>query len=326
MSFSRRDFLKITALAGVALGLGAPIVRYLLNQGSLKKIAATHYLMGTIVNFVLIAESEERAQTALQTTTEKMLRLIQIYDHRLLDGPLGQLNATGITLHPPRELVSTLQQSLHYGLLSHGAFDVTIKPMLDALQADRLSTEELKNLVDYRLLNVTDDKITLARPGMSVTLDGIAKGCVVDGGVATLRELGFENVLVEAGGDMMAKGTQDGEVWQVGITHPRAPKEMIAVISIQNQAVATSGDYMNYFNADYSAHHIVDPRTGHSPSQLASATVVAPSVAEADALSTTMMVLGTQDGLALIESLPDASALLISKDLQMVRSSKFPIG
>lgn len=326
MSFSRRDFLKITALAGVALGLGAPIVRYLLNQGSLKKIAATHYLMGTIVNFVLIAESEEQAQTALQTTTEKMLRLIQIYDHRLLDGPLGQLNATGITLHPPCELVATLQQSLHYGLLSHGAFDVTIKPMLDALQADRSPIEELKNLVDYRLLNVTDDKITLARPGMSVTLDGIAKGCVVDGGVATLRELGFENVLVEAGGDMMAKSTQDGEVWQVGITHPRAPKEMIAVISIQNQAVATSGDYMNYFNADYSAHHIVDPRTGHSPSQLASATVVAPSVAEADALSTTMMVLGMQDGLALIENLPDASALLISKDLQMVRSSKFPIG
>jgi thiamine biosynthesis lipoprotein len=101
---------------------------------------------------------------------------------------------------------------------------------------------------------------------------------------------------------------------------------MIAVISIQNQAVATSGDYMNYFNADYSTHHIVDPRTGRSPSQLASATVVAPSVAEADALSTTMMVLGMQDGLALMESLPNASALLISKDLQMVRSSKFPIG
>lgn len=326
MSFSRRDFLKITALAGAAVGLGTPVVRYLLDRGSLKKIAATHYLMGTIVNFVLIAESEEQVQSALQTTLDTMQHLIHIYDHRQLNGPLGQLNLTGTALHPPRELVATLQQALHYGELSHGAFDVTIKPMLDALQANHSPTKDLKDLVNYRLLNVTDDGITLARPGMAVTLDGIAKGCVIDGGIAILYQLGFENVLVEAGGDMMAKSAQDGEIWQVGITHPRAPKETIAVISIKNQAVATSGDYMNSFSADYSTHHIVDPRTGRSPSQLASATVVAPSVAAADALSTTMMVLGVQDGLALIENIPDASALLVSKDLQIYRSGKFPIG
>lgn len=326
MSFSRRDFLKITALAGLAVGVSAPMVRYLLNQGSLKKIASTHYLMGTVVNFVLIAESEDQAQAALQITIEKMLHLIHIYDHRQLDGPLGQLNATGIALLPPSELVATFRKALHFGGLSQGAFDVTMKPMLDTLRENRPSTKELKNLVDYRLVNVTDDKITFTHPGMAVTLDGIAKGCVVDGGVVALQQLGFENVLVEAGGDMMAKSTQDGEVWQIGITHPRALKETIAVISIQNQAVATSGDYMNSFSSDYSTHHIIDPRTGRSPSQLASATVIAANVADADALSTTMMVLGVQDGLALVENLPEASALLISKDLHIYRSSKFPVG
>ena len=326
MSLSRRDFLKITALAGAAVGLSAPLVHHFINQGTLKKISATHYLMGTVVNFVLIAESKDEAQTALQITIEHMRHLIQIYDHRQLDGPLGQLNATGTTLHPPHELVTTLQQSLRFGALSNGAFDVTIKPILDALQANHPSVQDLTSLVDYRLLNVTDDKITLARPDMAVTLDGIAKGCVIDGGVAMLYKLGFENVLVEAGGDMMAKSTQNGEVWQVGITHPRSPKETIAVISIQNQAVATSGDYMNFFSSDYSTHHIIDPHTGRSPSQLASATVIAANVADADALSTTMMVLGVQDGLALVENLPDASALLISKDMHIYRSSKFPVG
>jgi FAD:protein FMN transferase len=148
---------------------------------------------------------------------------------------------------------------------------------------------------------------------------------VVDGGVSKLRQMGFETVLVEAGGDMMAKGIPNGETWKIGITHPRARTELIARVSIHDQAVATSGDYMNYFSPDYITHHIVDPCTGKSPSHLASATVIAPSAAEADALSTTMMVLGVQDGLAMIEQIPNAAAMLVAKDLKIYRSNRFPL-
>jgi thiamine biosynthesis lipoprotein len=325
MPLTRRDFLKITALAGAAVGLSASIARHLSNLGYLNKVSETHTLMGTIVNFVVISESEEQAKSAIHATVNEMRRLIQVYDYRSADSPLGQLNATGSTHQPPPELVATLRQALHFGSLSHGAFDITVKPMLDALRENRPATQELADLVNYRLLSVTNDEIRLARPGMAVTLDGIAKGCIVDGAVAILNQLGFENVLVEAGGDMMAKSTQDGQTWKVGIAHPRKQNEFVATISIQNQAVATSGDYMNYFSSDHSSYHIIDPQSGRSPSQLASATVIAPSVAEADALSTTMMVMGLQDGLALIENLPNTSALLISKDLQLHRSSNFPV-
>jgi thiamine biosynthesis lipoprotein len=272
-----------------------------------------------------MAESKDQALAAIQASVAGMRSLISAFDHRLENGALGQLNATGITQNPPRELVAMLRQALHFGTLSNGAFDVTIKPMLDAMREKRAEAP-IRTLVDYRLLKVSDDEISLAGPGMAVTADGIAKGWVVDGGVAIMRQLGFEQVLVEAGGDMMAKSAQDGKVWKIGIAHPRNTGEFAAIIGIQNQAVATSGDYMNYFSADHSAYHIIDPRTGHSPVELASATVIAPSVAEADALSTTMMVLGVQEGLALIERLPETAALLISKDLQMYRSSKFPAG
>ncbi|MCX6078275.1 MAG: FAD:protein FMN transferase [Chloroflexi bacterium] len=321
---SRRDFLKISALTGAVVGLSATAAQKLLKLGYLNKVHDSQMLMGTIVNFEVVAESKDQAQAAIQATVDEMRHLISVFDYRLESSALGQLNSTGITRNPPHELVDMLRQALHFGTLSNGAFDVTVQPMLDASRENRPATPDIRALVDYRLLNVTNDEISLARPGMAVTADGIAKGWVVDGGVAILRQLGFEQVLVEAGGDMLAKSTQAGQVWKIGIAHPRNKGEFAAIIGIQNQAVATSGDYMNYFSADHSAYHIIDPRTGHSPAELASATVIAPSVAEADALSTTMMVLGAQEGLALIERLPEMAALLISKDLQIYRSSKFP--
>ncbi|MBE0672479.1 MAG: FAD:protein FMN transferase [Anaerolineales bacterium] len=325
MTISRRDFLKISAIAGAAIGMGAT-ARKLIQTNGFHKVSETHQLMGTIINFVIVAESENAAHDAIQDTVDEMRRLIQMYDYRLADSPLGRLNANGITHHTFPELIATIQQSLHFSLLSQGAFDVTVKPVIDALQENRSDWQKLIELVDYRQLSVNGDTVALSSPGMSVTLDGIAKGSVVDGGVAILRQLGFEDVLVEAGGDMMAKGSPNGEAWRVGIAHPRARGEFIAKISVQNQAVATSGDYMNYFSDDYSSYHIIDPRSGKSPSTLASATVIAPSVAEADALSTTLMVLGVADGLALIEKLPDTAALIVTKDLKIYRSVNFPIG
>lgn len=326
MSFSRRDFLKITALSGAAVGLSAAGLRRWLQTGVLHKISETHYLMGTVVNFVILAENREQASVAIQTTTAEMRRLIQVYDYRQVESPLGQLNATGTLRQPPRELVATLRQALHFGTLSNGAFDITVKPLLDALRENLPATQALTGLVDYRQIKVSEAEIAFLRPGMALTLDGIAKGSIVDRGVAILQGLGFENVLVEAGGDLLAKGTNDTQGWKVGIAHPRATGEFAATISIQNQAVATSGDYMNYFRPDYSAYHIIDPRTGTSPIELASASVIAPSVTEADALSTTLMVLGVQAGLELIESQPQTAALLITKDLQIHRSSRFPVG
>lgn len=325
MTLSRRDFLKITAIAGAAIGMGAT-VRSLLQAKGFHIVSEIHQLMGTIVNFVVLAEDENAARDAIQKTVNEMQRLIRMYDYRQADSPLWELNAKGITHQAPPELIATIQQSLHYSVLSQGAFDVTVKPVIDALRENRPGWQKLVELVDYSKLSVTEDTVALSRSGMSVTLDGIAKGIVVDGGVAVLRQLGFEEVLVEAGGDMMAKGSPNGEPWRVGIAHPRKQGNYIATVSVQNQAIATSGDYMNRFSDDYSTYHIIDPRTGRSPSTLASATVIAPSVAEADALSTTLMVLGVEAGLALIERLSDTAALMVSKDLKIYSSNTFPVG
>ncbi|HEY3310548.1 MAG TPA: FAD:protein FMN transferase [Anaerolineales bacterium] len=329
---NRRDFLKITALAGLALGSGGWLVHKLLASGELRKVAETHLLMGTIVNFVAIARDEALAQSAIRAALSEMTRLILIHDYRQPESPLARLNASGRLEQAPAELLSTLRYALELGAASGGAFDITVQPLVQALREERAGLDGLLGLVDYRLVGISGTEISLARTGMAITLDGIAKGSVVDAGVAVFNRLGFENVLVEAGGDLLAKSSAtQGEKWQVGVAHPRSGSAgqqggLIASFSVENKGVATSGDYLNAFNSDYTKYHIVDPHTGRCPQRLASATVIAASAAEADALSTTLMVLGPEAALDFVEKLDGVEALLVGKDLAVWRSSGFPAG
>lgn len=326
-SINRRDFLKITAFAGLAAGLGISMGRKFLIGRDMHNVTETHYLMGTFVNFSLITPDMELGREAIYRTITEMKRLIGIFDYRLTGSPLAQLNHEGSLKDAPIELVEIMQQSFHLSVLSGGAFDVTVLPLLEVNKTGQNVTVDLLNLIDYRNVIVEGRQILFARPGMSVTLDGIAKGRVVDAGVAILRGMGFQNVLVEAGGDMMAGSAEfDATEWNIAISNPRprGDSDFIARFSIRNKAVTTSGDYLNYYTMDYSRYHIIDPRKGSSPAELASATVIASNATEADALSTTLMVLGVQDGLEFVRELPDVEALLVTKDLIVHRSDGFP--
>lgn len=324
--FSRRDFLKITAISGALLAGGGMLRNWLRDLPG--RIQETRLLMGTVINLTVIAEDVQQAQDALAATFNEMERLIAIYTHRQSNSPLARLNATGTVLDPPEELVSLLRKAVGYSELSGGAFDVTVKPVLDAYQQGQPLTSALLSLVDYKELTIDDTEVRVLRPGMQVTLDGIAKGAVVDGGVGILKALGFENVLVEAGGDLVANGQRDaGQLWRVGVENPRAQSDggaLLGALAIQDRAMATSGDYMHTFTQDYSLNHIIVPGSGLSPAELSSVSVMASRAQDADALSTTLMVLGREKGLALVESLPNTEALLVSKTLEINTSSGFP--
>lgn len=328
---NRRQFLQITAAVGALAMtgglLGFPPRPALSTTGPALR-QATRLLMGTRIHLTVIAPDEAQAAAAIEATFAAMTHLIGDFDHRQLQSPLAILNRTGQLASPPPALRALLQQALAYGDLTAGAFDVTVKPLLDARQAGRDDVTALRHLVDYRQIELTDDHIRLAIPGAAVTLDGIAKGRVIDGGVEQLRELGFDQILVEAGGDLRTLGQRaDGTPWRVGILHPRptAQQQTLGVLGLTGQAVATSGDYMHHFTADYRQHHIIDPRTGDSPLELASATVLAPTALAADALGTALLVMGSAAALALVERLPGVEALLVTKDLRLVQSSHFPI-
>ena len=179
----------------------------------------------------------------------------------------------------------------------------------------------LNTLVDYSNISINGSTVTFAREGMGITLDGMAKGYIVDAGVIVLRDEGFSNVLVEAGGDLKASGWKaNQEKWKIGIRSPRSGQgEVLETLSVQDRGVATSGDYLQAYSADLHNHHVIDPRVGRSPRRIASVTITAPTAALADGLSTAMMVLGPEDGARVISKMPGCEGIIITKRMEVLR-------
>jgi FAD:protein FMN transferase len=320
---SRRRFLQITAVSAAVSGVALAAGRWPFGRPP-ASLSETRLLMGTLVNLTVVGGANGRS--ALNATFSEMERLIALFDHRRPETPLARLNQTGRLVNPPAELVDVLTLANQYSALTAGAFDASVKPLLDAYQAGRPDAASYRHLVNYRQIAVSPDEIRLGQPGMALTLDGIAKGRVVDGGTAVLLAHDFPNVLVEAGGDLLALGARaDGRPWLVGLNHPRqAAAAPLRTLPISQRAAATSGDYQHSFSQDFRQHHILDPRTGLSPTDLASATVLAPTAADADALSTTLMVLGAEAGLALMARLPHIEALVVTKEMEIRQTAGFP--
>jgi thiamine biosynthesis lipoprotein len=324
----RRSFLQLTAVASALALAGGGLPPVLLSPAAVTQ-RATRLLMGTQVNLTLIAPDVATARQAIATTYAAMERLIAIFDHRQPASALAVLNRTGKLEGAPAELLAMLRSAIAFGDLTDGAFDVTVKPLLDAYHRGAANRADRRALVDYRQIELAGDRVALQIPGAAVTLDGIAKGRVIDGGVAALQQAGFDQIVVEAGGDLRTLGRRpDHTPWRVGVLHPRpaSPGELLAVLTVGGEAVATSGDYMNSFTADFRQHHILDPRTGESPDELAAATVLASTALEADALGTALMVLGSAAGLALAERLPGVEALVVTKGLRVLQTGGVVMG
>ena len=169
--------------------------------------------------------------------------------------------------------------------------------------------------VNYQGVTIDGDVIRLADERMKISLDGMAKGFIVDRAVARMTDDGAERVLVDAGGDMTSGGSGVvNDPWTIGIQDSRASEELVGRLQLDGAGVATSGDYLRNFTPDRRHHDIIDPRTGRSPEQLSSSTVLARTAVEADALSTALLVLSPEAGLALIDAYGEAECLLIPKE------------
>jgi thiamine biosynthesis lipoprotein len=328
----RRAFLQIIAAAGAAGALWQFGLRPELLPGQV--IRESRVMMGTQVNLIIYGPDRESCKDAVYVTFARMEELIGILSRHSSGSDLYRLNKNGFLPEPRKEMREVLLLAEGISKATEGAFDVSVLPLLklyserspqDTLPADH-ALHETMQLVDYRKINISRPSITLEKMGMALTLDGIGKGYIVDQGVSTLKSKGFSNVYVEAGGDLMVSGVKTGnKPWRIGISNPRPESSAsLVALRISDRAVATSGDYMQPFSPDMRHHHIIDPRTGISPPELASATVTAPTVALADGLATAAMVMGPGNSLELLESMDNCEGFFISKELKQYRTSGFP--
>ncbi len=325
----RRRFLQIIAVAGAA-GAGW-YTGFRPNQRT-KVVRRSQPMMGTVLNLIIYGPDQDTIEAALTNTIAKMLSLERHLSRHRPDSEVSRLNTEGQLEKPGPDILNVLKLAQNISHRTDGAFDITVLPLLTTQQQYRgLSSpppEALVTplaLVGYQNLQISAKKITLAQPGMGITLDGIGKGYIVDQGVAELEKFGFNNIYVEAGGDLMVQGQKaNNRLWKIGIENPRPTKpEKLVVLKASNRAVATSGDYMQAYSSDFSRHHIVNPITGFSPPELASSTITAPNTALADALATATMVLGSKKSIELLAEIPECEGYFIDKDLHHLQTNNF---
>jgi thiamine biosynthesis lipoprotein len=227
-----------------------------------------------------------------------------------------------------RQTFEVIRQGKRYSMLGEGAFDVTIKPLVDlwgiGTEAARVpAQEEIEQAlekVDYRKLRLNEDRgsVELLEQGMGLDLGGIAKGYASDEAAKLLRERGVEYGIINFGGNVLAFGEKGGDTaWRIGIQSPVEERgQYVGVVEVRNEAVVTSGKYERYFEEDGTRyHHILSTEDGRPVrNSLTSVSIVTEEALKADALSTMIFVQGLEQGLRTAEQLEGVEAILITEE------------
>ena len=188
--------------------------------------------------------------------------------------------------------------------------------------------EEIKEAmshVNYRFIEIDENKVRLTDEKAQIDLGGIAKGYIADKLEELMKERGVTSAMIDLGGNIKVVGRKtDGSSWNIGIQKPFADRnEVIGSVMVTDKTVVSSGIYERYFECDGKIyHHIIDITTGApSESDLESVTIIGESSAAADALSTSCILLGSQKGMALIESIEGVEAVFVTRDGNVLVSS-----
>lgn len=332
----RRTFLKYSGMLGIGVAAGSvmPLSECVAFDRKLYKVTRTRPAMGTFVAVTVMHPSQAEADDVIEKVFDEMKRVSALMDRYNSSSAIGTLNRDGYLADIPGEVAEVVGRSLQFHQASGGAFDITVKPVVDFYKEYfaahgnapvQSEVESMLTLVDGSAVQFDGRSIRLTKEGMGITLDGIAKGYVIDCGARVLQRHGIKHGLINAGGDIRAIGGKDGcAPWKVAVQNPDKEGPYADLITMVDGAIATSGNYEVYFDKEKLYHHIVGPRTGRSPLQIDSVTVMASSVMDADALSTAVFVLDPQVGKRFIENMPGTECLILTSENQKIASSGWP--
>jgi FAD:protein FMN transferase len=302
---SRRDFLVLGAGIFTVSAVG-------LSRGRRRLVRRTIPVMGTIAEIAVVSRDEAGAQRALNAAVDELYGVHRLMSRFDAASDVGRINsaAHGEVVHVSTATADVLEEALHWAALPGSCFDPCLGRVTDLWQVGsrtqppaagdvrRLAARQLHRRV--RLQRTADGAlVTTADADVAIDLGGIAKGYAVDRAVDALRAWGITDALVNAGGDLHALGVSlEGDPWQVGIRSPSEPTRLAGTLPLRDRAIATSGDYEQYFEHDGRRyHHLLDPRTAEPMAGSAhSLTVAAPTCMAADAAATSIFGLEITSG------------------------------
>jgi len=291
--------------------------------------------MGTTYNVTVVGDalgSEERTRIE-QELSDELARIDVVMSTYRKDAQLAQFNAQpanqAFSVDP--SLTAVLAIAHEISEKSSGAFDVTVSPLVDLWgfgpggkvehQPSMAAIAAAQKKVGYEKLKLNLDVHTLLKTQaeLQVELSSIAPGYAADQLSAHLAKRGFDNTMVEVGGEVFTRGHNErGETWKIGVEQPlRTRQALHSLVGLSGQGLATSGDYRNTTTLDGETFsHTIDPRTGRPIAHgLASVTVVASDAARADALATALLVLGPEEGLSWAKE-QDLAALFLIRTVE----------
>jgi len=283
--------------------------------------------MGTVIRITAWTADEARAVAAIEQALGEFDRLDRLMTTWTSDSEVSRINAAagdGKPVAVGDEVLDCIERGLAASRLSDGTFDLTVGSFSGVWKFDEDNdgtipeaglVAERRKLVNWRDVIVDHAKKTvrLRRAGQRITLGGIAKGYAVDKAAAVLRRAGFENFIVQAGGDMLVSGRKGDRRWRVGIRDPRGARDaFFAAAEVEDRTFSTSGDYERFTVKDGRRyHHILDPRTGYPATACRSVTIMAKDAVTAEVMSKIVFIWGAERGLRLVEKTPDVEAVVV---------------
>ncbi len=277
-------------------------------------VKKTAFHMDTYVQ-VVIKEKQSRRDAANEAVDEVMALFSQLDEAYSLYDAQSSLSAVNRMIEDDAcdpQLLSLLEEALDFSRKTGGSFDPTLGgvkilyplSMDNPVPPDEKAISQALDSAGFHRVQIKDGLIVKPE-GLKFDLGGILKGYAVDESARLLERKGFHDFMINGGGDIRTSGTNlQGVPWRIGVEHPRARDRVLGIISLKDQAVATSGDYQRYFFYEQVRfHHLLDPVTGLPARRSMLATVIAPDTITADAFSTAAFVKGRADGIAMLEEM-----------------------
>ena len=294
-----------------------------------KVISGNTFGLDTLVEIKLYQYPFKDRDTLIDDTFDQMDQLENTLSMHIEGSDIDRLNqSAGVAPVQVSELTyRVLKDSLFFSGKTDGLFDITTGPLIDLWAIDppdghypsQAELDATLPLIDYHKIKFLDDnQIELADEGMIINLGAIAKGTIADELKAYLMSRGVTSALINLGGNVLTLGSKpDGSSFVIGIQDPNSARgDYLLSIHIDDESVVSSGDYERYFEYEGKIyHHILNPKTGFpAQTNIKQVTIVTANSQKADGLSTSVLLLGVQKGIQLVESLEGVEAILITKD------------
>lgn len=322
-------YKKISRIAVLLIFLGTLFV-IPACQG-IQKFEETRPMMDTFIKVTVYSDTDnaQKGINAAFTRMEEIANAASIYDE---NAEAFQLNRDGYIDNPSRDLLNLINLSIDYYHATDGYFDITVQPLLDLWSAglwketaevQQEKVNEALKITGSDKIIISDDRISFAEKGMKITLGGITKGYAIDEALKAISAQGIKQAIIDAGGQIGTLGNKpDGKSWTVSLVNPDNTEESLASFSFKNEmSVSTSGNYERYFSPDKKVNHLLNPKTGFSVADFISVSVIAPNNTQADVLSTSIFVMGPEEGMKYAESLDNVECFMVDADRNILTTS-----